>query len=43
MNEYIALLKESGVREKKQEYWLCPHGWEAIDILQTGKMEFCRL
>ena len=37
LNEYIAALKESGALEEKQEYWLYPHDWEAVDIPQTGE------
>ncbi len=37
LNEYIASLKESGALEEKQNYWLYPHDWEAVDIPKTGE------
>lgn len=37
LNEYILSLKESGELEEKQDYWLYPKEWEAVDIPQTGE------
>ena len=37
LNAYIISLKESGELEEKQDYWLYPREWEAVDIPQTGE------